>query len=198
MKLFAKVIYNLIFPSIVKMCKKSNCCCDCIVVFQKNPPVPPAPPMFPPNANTVQEVISRSCAFYRKFKKCACIVRELYCVNYELQNAYRVVNNTCISSFYSETAIVSYNGTLLVGRAAISTGLIEPLILGQVSVNPDFTTLTYQPHSDCLITQYGTYMSTSTSTTGAVTTTTYNVIATWTRICDRWMIVNQVLTSLLV
>lgn len=179
------------------MCKKSNCCCDCVVVFQKNPPSPPAPPLFPPNVNTVQEVIARSCVNSCKRKKCACLVRELYITNNELQNAYRVVNAQFIGSFYSETALVSYNGQLFLGKDAVITGVINPQIMGQTSVNPDFTTLTYQVHNEDLVTQYGTYTSTSVSTTGVVTTTSYNVIATWERICDKWLIANEVLTALL-
>lgn len=177
------------------MCKSKNKCCnDCIVVFQKNPPLLPTPPNFPPNANTLQDVVLRSCAYYKKYNKCSCLVKELYIVNNDLQNAYRVVNPVYIGSFYSETALVSFNGSLLVGRSSIITGLIDPQITGQTSVNPDYTTLSYQVHNEDLVTQYGTYTSVSTSTLGAVVTTTYNIIATWERICDRWLIANEVLT----
>lgn len=184
-----------------KGCKKK--CCDCVVVIQKtpySPPLPPPNPLYPPNADTLQQVIDRSCTSYSssKRRKCSCVVKQLYIVANELQNAFRRVDASWISSFYSETAIVSFNGSLFVGKPSVVTGVIEPLISGFTSVNPDFTTLTYQVHNEFLVTQYGTFSVTSTLPGGATSTTTYNVIATWELVCDKWVIANEVLNLIVV
>lgn len=181
------------------MCKSKKCACsDCIVIIQKNPTTPPLPPnpLFPPNADTVQQVISRSCVYTCKRKKCECIVKQLYIAANELQAAFRRVDANWIASFYSETAFVSYNGQMYIGKSAILSGVIEPLITGYVSVNPDYTTLTYQVHNELLVTQYGTFTSTSTTSAGTTVTTTYNIVATWEYVCDKWLIANEILSVL--
>lgn len=180
-------------------CKKSSCC-DCVVIIQRN--APPLP-VFPPNVNTLQDVLARSCvSTSRSSRKCAHVVKELYLTTNELQNAYRRVNLSEISEFYDDTAVVTFNGQVFIGVQSISTGVVQPQLLGQTSVNPDYTSLTYQVHNEHVVTQYGTFSSTSTPTVvppavAVPVTTSYNVITTWVNVCDRWLIVNQVLTTLL-
>jgi len=188
-------------------CKKSKCrelkkCnCNrlpesCIVVVQRTPP---ATPLFPPNANTPQDVVTRSCLNTCNMKRCCKIVEEIYCTSLDLQNAYREVSREKILKIFADGVVYENNGVIYVGKAQFITSVLDPELLGQKSINPDYSLLTFQLSllDDSSATQYGVYPTTYTTTAGVVTTLSRQVVISWIKVCGYWYILNVTSTNLL-
>lgn len=187
-------------------CKK-NKCCDCVIVINRNPPPAPIPGIiYPPNTNTLTQVIDASCGLQssQSRKRCSSVVTELFKLFNDLQYEYRLVNAEAISKFYAAGAVVSYNGTLLIGQAAILSGFIQPLLNGFTSVNPDFTTLLYQVVTCESAVQYGSFTISFYTGTTVTSTATYTVLTTLERSVDKcgrpcgWVIISQVISVIAV
>ena len=184
-------------------CKQKNkCCCNQtqVVLYQRAAAIPNQP-LFPPNASAAVEIINRSCESglnLCRSSKCRCIVEELVRVQNELQSAFRQLRRDLVADFFVPNLVYRNNGVLYLNVSDYLTNVVDPLFAGARSVNPDYSTLTYQVHDEYVVTQYGTYTTTTISTGGVASVVVKEVIFTWHFICDTWFIVNATSTNLLV